>query len=145
VPTYTADVVSAAAPDVVFAYLAQFDNTVHWDPGVTAATPVSGPPELGAEFDLTLNLGGGAEVVRYKITEYVPPHRVVLVGDARRFVSNDEISVVPEGPGSRVTYRARLDLKGWTKLGGPFAGRALHKAGEAAIAGLTRELARLEP
>jgi hypothetical protein len=144
VPTYTSDVVSAAAPDVVFAYLAQFDNTVHWDPGVSAARAVSGSPELGAQFDLTLNLGGGVEIVRYEITEYVPPHRVVLVGDARRFVSHDEILVAPEGSGSRVTYRARLDLKGWMKVGGPFASRALHKAGDAAIAGLARELAQLE-
>ncbi len=141
-PTYTAELTTVASPETAFAYLAQFDNTVHWDPGVTAASPVAGPPALGAKFDLTLQLGGGTEVLRYEIVEYDPPHRVVLVADGRRFVSHDEIVVAPAEAGARITYTARLDLKGLMKLGAPFAARALRRAGDAAVAGLGRELAR---
>ena len=141
-PTYTAALTTVASPEAAFAYLAQFDNTVHWDPGVVAASPVAGPPALGAKFDLTLQLGGGTEVLRYEIVEYDPPHRVVLVADGRRFVSHDEIVVAPAEAGARITYTARLDLKGLMKIGAPFVTRALRHAGDAAVSGLGRELSR---
>jgi hypothetical protein len=37
VPTYTAKLVTRACVDQAFAYLARFDNTVQWDPGVVSA------------------------------------------------------------------------------------------------------------
>jgi hypothetical protein len=144
VPTYTAKLVTTASVDQAFAYLAQFDNTVHWDPGVIAAHAVTdGPPARGSRFSVTLQLGGGTEELVYGITAYDPPHRVVLVADGSKFVSHDEISVASAGQGSEVTYRAELALKGLMKIGAPFAGRALRKARDAAIVGLGRELARL--
>jgi hypothetical protein len=144
VPTYTAQLATAASADQAFAYLAQFDNTQHWDPGVSSARPLGdGPPELGSRYAVNVELGGGAEELIYEITEYDPPRRVVLIADGSKFVSHDEISVVSQGDGAQVTYRAELTLKGLMKIGAPFAGRALRKAGDAAIAGLTRELARL--
>ena len=143
-PTYTAKLVTRASADQAFAYLARFDNTVQWDPGVVSARALSdGPPARGSRFSLTLRLGGGNEDLAYEITEYDPPRRVALIADGRTFVSHDEISVVASGDGSEVTYRAELALKGLRKLGAPFAGRALRKAGDAAIAGLGRQLAQL--
>ena len=51
VPTYTAQLTTPASADQAFAYLAQFDNTQHWDPGVSAARPLSdGPPALGSRW-----------------------------------------------------------------------------------------------
>jgi carbon monoxide dehydrogenase subunit G len=144
VPTYTATLVTSASVDQAFAYLAQFDNTVRWDPGVVSARALGdGPPARGSRFSLTLRLGGGNEDLAYEITEYDPPRRVVLIADGSRFVSHDEISVAASGAGSEVTYRAELALKGLMKIGAPFAGRALRKAGDAAVAGLARELAQL--
>jgi len=144
VPTYTAQLATTASVEQAFAYLAQFDNTVHWDPGVIAAESVfDGPPTLGSRFAVTLQLGAGPEELIYQITEYDPPHRVVLVADGAKFVSHDEISVASGADGAVITYRAELTLKGLLKIGAPFAGRALRKAGDAAIAGLARELGRL--
>jgi carbon monoxide dehydrogenase subunit G len=145
-PSYTAQLSSSASPDVVFAYLAQFDNTVHWDPGVIAAhAETGGLPALGSVYALTLNLGGGPEVLRYHVTAYEPPVRVALEADGSKFRSHDEITVEPDGSGSKITYHAQLDLKGLLKISAPFAGCALRAAGDAAIAGLTRELAGLTP
>jgi len=144
VPIYTAHLTTTASVDDAFAYVAQFDNTEHWDPGVSSARALGdGPPALGSRYAVSVELGGGPEELLYEITEYDPPRRVVLVADGSKFVSHDEISVVPDGDGAQVTYRAELTLKGLMKIGAPFAGRALRKAGDAAIAGLTRELARL--
>ena len=141
---YTAQFTTPASADQAFAYLAQFDNTQQWDPGVSSARPLSdGPPALGSRYAVTVELGGGAEELIYEITEYDPPRRVVLIADGRKFVSHDEITVAADGDGAKVTYRAELSLKGLMKIGAPFAGRALRTAGDAAVAGLTRELTRL--
>ena len=143
-PTYTAQLSAAASADVVFAYLAQFDNTVHWDPSVIDAhAEKPGPPALGSVYVVTVQLGSGPEVLRYVITEYDPPHCVVLEAEGSKFRARDEMKVDPEASGSRMTYEARLDFKGLMKIGTPFAGRALQTAGDAAIAGLARELAKL--
>jgi carbon monoxide dehydrogenase subunit G len=144
VPTYTAQLSSSASPDVAFAYLAQFDNTAHWDPGVSDAhAETDGPPALGSVYAVTVELGAGPEVLRYAITDYAPPNRVVLEAEGTKFRSRDELTVEPEGTGSLVSYEARRDLKGLMKVGAPFAGRALRTAGDAAVEGLARELARL--
>lgn len=142
-PTYTAELTTAASPETAFAYLAQFDNTVHWDPAVTAAAPVAGPPAVGAKFDLTLNLGRGSEVLRYEIVAYEPPDHVAFTGDGRRFVSHDDIEITPAGTGARIRFTVRLDLKGLMRLGSPLAARSLRRAGAAAVDGLARELARI--
>lgn len=142
-PTYTAKLVTRASVDQAFAYLARFENTVQWDPGVVSARALSdGPPARGSRFSLMLRLCGDTEDLAYEITEYDPPRRVALIADGRTLVSHDEISVVASGAGSEVTYRAELALKGLMKLAAPFAGRALRKAGDAAIAVLAHELAQ---
>jgi len=144
VPTYTAQLTTTASADEAFAYLAQFDNTQQWDPGVSSAHPLTdGPPALGSRYAVTVELGGGPEELIYEITEYDPPRRVVLVASGSKFVSHDEISVTPHDSGSAVAYVAELKLKGLWKVGGPFAGKALQQAGDAAVEGLARELARL--
>lgn len=143
-PTYTAQITTSASVDQAFAYLAQFDNTQHWDPGVSSAHALTeGPPALGSRFAVTVELGAGPEELAYEIVEFDSPHRVVLVADGSKFVSHDEISIAASGSGSEVTYQAKLTLKGLMKIGAPFAGRALRTAGDAAVAGLERELARL--
>lgn len=143
-PTYTADVTSSAAPEEAFAYLAQFDNAAHWDPGVVAArAETAGPPALGSVYALTVRLGKGTEVLRYEITEFSPHERLVLCASGSKFDSRDEITVRADGDGSRVTYSAQLELKGITRLGAPLAARALRTAGDAAIAGLARALSGL--
>jgi hypothetical protein len=143
VPTYTGELTTAASPDVVFAYLAQWDNTVHWDPAVIAAAPVAGPPAVGAQFDLSVQLGRGVEVLRYEIVRYEPSHAVGFVADGRRFVSHDDFEITPTGSGSRVRATVRLQPKGVLRIATPFVGRALRGAGEAALEGLSRELARM--
>ena len=108
-PTYTAQLTTPASADQAFAYLAQFDNTQHWDPGVSSARPLSdGPPALGSRYAVTVELGGGAEELIYEITEYDPPRRVVLVADGSKFVSHDEITVAPDGDGSQRHLSGRV-------------------------------------
>ena len=74
-PTYTAQLTTTASADEAFAYLAQFDNTQQWDPGVSSAHPVPTATCAGSRYAVTVELGGGPEELIYEITEYDPPRR----------------------------------------------------------------------
>ncbi len=138
---YIAQITTDRSTDDVFAYLASFDNTRHWDPSVISATAETvGPPAMGSVYELTLQLGRGTETLRYEIVEISAPHRVVLEANGSRFFSRDEIEVDTDATGTIVRYTAELRFKGLWKVAGPFASRALNAAGDAAINGLIREL-----
>ena len=57
-------------------------------------------------------------------------------------VSEDTVEVEPRGEGSRLTYDARVELKGAARLLDPLLGLAFRRLGDNAAAGLRRELGR---
>jgi carbon monoxide dehydrogenase subunit G len=127
-------------------YMAEFANTLEWDPGVVEAERLT-PGELGpgSAFRVVTSFLGARLALRYEIVEYAPPHRVVLRAQAERFDSVDEILVEPAPAGSRIRYDARLTLRGIWRLADPWLQLAFNRIGAAAIRGLARRLRAVGP
>ena len=129
------------APKEVFDYLASFETTAEWDPGIVEATRTSeGPIGVGSTFDLVSDFLGRKIPVSYEITEYDPPNRFVIVGTNPRFVGIDEIGVSPDGDGTRVDYTADFRMQGFAKLFEPFMGGMFEKLSAKAMEGLKKTL-----
>ena len=78
--------------------------------------------------------------MEYRITEFEPPSRVVLVGEGSGVWSRDEISFTETGEGTRVDYVAEIRLSGLLGLVQPLLGRAFASVGRSAVAGMKRQL-----
>lgn len=141
-PHYRARVTSSLPPEEAFAYMAHFENTREWDPGITRADPrrPGAEPGPGTEYEVDFRFNDRVQTIVYRVVEIDAPHRIVLVGDAPRYSVRDTITVEPDGTGSAVTYEARITLRGVLKLAGPLVQRGFRKAGDAAIAGLRPRL-----
>ncbi len=128
-------------PGEVFDYLANFENTAEWDPGVAKATKTSdGPVGLGSTFDLVANFRGRQIPVTYEVTVYEPDSRVVLVGRNKQFTGTDDIGVSPDGDGTRVSWNADFQMEGFAKLFQPFLGGVFEKISAEAMEGLEATL-----
>ena len=70
--------------DEAFAYLSRFSSAAEWDPGVSSARMVTPEPVGSARtFALDAVFMGNTVSLRYEITEFDPPHRVVLAARDR--------------------------------------------------------------
>ena len=142
---YRTTVESTWSPQEAFEYLSDFGNTRHWDPSV-ARTRKLGDDQVGygSAFLVVTRFQGREVELHYRITEYQPGRRVVMTAETPRLRSVDEITFEPAGAGSgtRVTYNAALTLKGPYRLADPLLQRAFNRLGDAAAAGLERELNR---
>ena len=136
------------APEAVFAYVADFANAMHWDPGVAASARIDdGPVGVGSRYRLDVHLGRRVAPMEYRISTFEPPHRVVLVGEGSGVSAVDEIRFEPAGTGTRIDYSADIRLGGALRLVQPLLGRAFARLGHDALAGMQRTLdarARLE-
>ena len=140
-PTVRKSVFVPRPPGDVFDYLANFENTAEWDPGVVDATKTSsGPVALGSTFDLVANFRGRKVPVSYAVTVYDPPNRVVLVGKNKQFTGTDDIGVSPDGEGTRVSWNANFQLEGIARLFTPFLGGVFEKLSQEAMDGLVETL-----
>jgi carbon monoxide dehydrogenase subunit G len=128
-------------PEEVFDYLAAFETTAEWDPGIVEATRTSdGPIGVGSTFDLVSDFRGRKVPVTYEITEYERPSRFVIVGTNPRFTGIDEIRISPDGDGTRVDYTADFRMQGFAKLFEPFMGGMFEKLSAEAMEGLKQTL-----
>jgi hypothetical protein len=144
VARYRTTLVTDAEPADCFAYLADFANTVAWDPGVVEARREDrGPIGVGSRFHVVAAFLGRRVPIVYEIEQHDAPKRVVLVGRAEGFRSIDAIEVEPAGRGARVRYDAVLELDGWRRLADPLLQLAFRGVGARAAAGLRRALAAL--
>ena len=129
------------APEAAFAFIADFANAMHWDPGTaTSARIDDGPVGVGASYRLGVHLGGRVAPMEYRITVFEPRRRVVLVGEGSGVHAVDEIMFEPAGTGTRIAYTADIRLGGALRLVQPFLGRAFARLGRDAIAGMQRAL-----
>jgi len=129
------------SPEEVFDYLAAFETTAEWDPGIVEATSTSdGPIGVGSTFDLVSDFRGRKVPVTYEITEYERPSRFVIVGTNPRFIGIDEIRFSPDGDGTRVDYTADFRMQGFAKLFEPFMGGMFEKLSAEAMEGLKETL-----
>ncbi len=129
------------APEAAFAFIADFANAMHWDPGVATSKRIDdGPVGVGARYRLGVRLGGRVAPMEYRISAFEPPHRVVLIGQGSGVSAVDEIHFAPDGTGTRIDYSADIRLGGALRLVQPFLGRAFAKLGREALAGMQRTL-----
>jgi len=137
----TEQIETPLAPEAAFAYVADFANAMHWDPGVAASERVDdGPVGVGARYRLGVHLGRRVAPMEYRISAFEPPSRVVLVGEGSGVSAVDEIRFEPSGTGTRIDYAADIRLGGALRLVQPFVGRAFTKIGRTALDGMRRTL-----
>lgn len=130
---YRATVKTSLPPAKAFALMADFANADGWDPATSASRQIGdGPVDVGARFELEMEILGRENTIVYEIVEYDAPARVVLRGENAGSVSIDEISVAPAGEGSAVTYEATVTMKGAFKAIGPLFGPVFKRMGDRA-------------
>jgi carbon monoxide dehydrogenase subunit G len=128
------------SPEEVVAYLSDFSNAVAWDPGTVRCDRVgTGPVQVGSTWKNTSKVLGRETELDYVLITLEPDH-VVLKGTNKTATSTDDITVVPEGAGSQVTYHAHIVFNGIAKLAEPLMQRVFEKLGDETEEGITREL-----
>ena len=140
---FSEQIVVARPAAEVFRYIAEFENTAEWDPGIAEARKVTdGPVRVGSEFDVVALFRGKRQRFRYRVTELENGRRIVLAGDGEKATSVDSIAVEPAGAGSRISYTAEIRLKGLRRIAEPLLKPMLARTGEEALAGLKQTLDR---
>ena len=130
-------------PARVFAYLADFENTAEWDPGIESARRLTeGPTAVGSRFELLARFRGKVQRFEYEVTELDPGRRVVLHGEGDKAVSDDAIAVAASDGGSQVDYAADIRLKGVYRIAEPFLRGTFTTMCEDALHGLQSTLGR---
>lgn len=131
-------------PERAFAELADFSRTALWDPGVTGAARLDEAPlGVGSRFEVHVAFLGRSRAFEYAITEFDPPHRVVLLADDASMRLVDEITFAPRAEGTRVAYEVRCEPHGVFRLAAPLLDLALPRIGRVAAAGLRQHGQRL--
>ena len=132
---------SPSSAEEVFDYMALFSNVTAWDPTAAEAHPIDGAePGLGARFHVLVKWMGREIPLDYETTAYERPRRLVLRAENATTISEDTVTVEPAGSGCRMTYDARLQLKGAARFFDPLFGLLFKRLGDNAAAGLRREL-----
>lgn len=127
--------------DEAFAFVADFANAQHWDPGVATSERIDeGPLRVGARYRLGIRTRGRVEPMKYEVTQLEPSRRVVLVGEGAGVSATDDIRFTPTETGTTIDYTADLRLVGIRRLLEPFAGGVFRKIAEDARAGMQRAL-----
>jgi len=140
---YTASLETQLSPADTFDYLSDFSTTEEWDPGVVEAERLGdGPVGADSEFRVVAEFLGRTSELVYRIVEFVPGEMVTLRGENATVVSLDRISVEPAGSATRVSYDAKLTLKGPLRIADPLLGLAFNRVGDRALDGLRETLAR---
>jgi NAD(P)-dependent dehydrogenase (short-subunit alcohol dehydrogenase family)/carbon monoxide dehydrogenase subunit G len=124
-----------------FRYTADFENLEQWDPGVSHSKKLTpGPPGKGTEYRVVVKSGPSRIPMRYVVTEYAPPDRVVLEGEGARIRAVDSITFEPRGSGTRIRYVADLSFSGWLASAEPLMRGTLDRVGKRAVRGLEAAL-----
>ena len=139
------DTIELAVPmEAAFDYLADFSNAAHWDPSVIEAKVLTpGKIRAGSRFRLLVSFLGRSIPLEYEITSYQRPSRLVFKGGDDAVSSIDEINfVLGEWGEARITYEARLELKGFRRMADPILDLLFQRMGRLAMHGLEREVLR---
>jgi carbon monoxide dehydrogenase subunit G len=127
--------------DDAFAFVADFANARHWDPGVATSERLDdGPVGPGARYRLGIRMRGRVAPMEYRISTYEPPRRVILTGEGSNVSAVDEIRFEPTATGTHIEYLADIRLGGWMRLVAPFAGGTFRKIAEDALGGMQAAL-----
>jgi carbon monoxide dehydrogenase subunit G len=138
------ETIDTALPvDEAFAFVADFANASHWDPGVATSERIDpGVAGLGARYRLGVRMRGRVVPMEYRITAFEPMRRVVLSGDGSGVTAVDEIRFErgSAGTGTHIDYVADIHLRGWMRVLEPFLGGTFDRIAKDALAGMQRSL-----
>jgi len=110
---------TTSAPDVVYAFLADFENAVEWDPGTVECERVEGDGGVGTRYRNVSSFLGRTTTVSYVARELNPPTFLHFEGHNEQFTGHDRISLQASGGGTQVTYDAQFGFHGLSKIAVP--------------------------
>ncbi len=118
-PTVSRTFSVSPPPAKVVDYLKDFGNAEDWDPGTQTCTRTDGGALAeGASWHNVSNIFGVTAELTYVLRE-LTDSKLVFVGTNKSSTSTDTITVVPDGRGSKLTYRADLEMNGAAKVLNP--------------------------
>ncbi|HWY25461.1 MAG TPA: SDR family NAD(P)-dependent oxidoreductase [Nevskia sp.] len=95
-----------------FFFAADFRNLPAWDPSTASVRKLSpGALGSGSQYDLVVSFGPQRLPMRYRVLEFDPPRRIVLLGEGEALSALDEIRFQPLAAGTRIIYTSDLTLK----------------------------------
>lgn len=104
----------------VVAYLADFGNTVQWDPGtITCTRTDQGPVRVGATWRNVSSFNGRTTELDYRL-ERMEPARLTFVGRNKQATATDDLTFAAEGSTTTITYNAEIVFNGLLRLAAPF-------------------------
>lgn len=125
-----------------FAFVADFANSEHWDPGVATSVRVNpGPVAVGARYLLGVRMSGRVTPMEYTVTLFDAPNRVVLAGIGSSVSAIDDIAFEQTATGTAIHYVADIRLRGALRLLAPFVGGNFRRIAHDAKTGMERALA----
>ena len=125
------------ALDETFAFVADFANAMHWDPGVVTSERLDeGPLRVGARYRLGIRMRGRVAPMEYRVSVLDPRRRVVLLGEGSGVSAVDDIRFEQAGDGTRIDYTADIRLSGIARLVQPLLGGAFAKVARDALEGM---------
>lgn len=136
-------VYTQAAPDAVFAYLADFTTTEQWDPGTVRTVRVAGDGGVGTRYENTSTFAGRTSDLVYEVTEVTPGKSIRLRGENSSLIAHDTITVRPDSDGSQVTYQIEFAFQGLLRWAEPLLRLAVGNLMDNGAQGLRRELAKI--
>ncbi|BBZ21914.1 SRPBCC family protein [Mycolicibacter hiberniae] len=141
--TMQREVSSDVAPDVAFAYLADFTTTELWDPGTITTVRVSGDGGVGTRYRNTSRFAGRVSTVDYVVTALRPGQSIDLRGENASVIVCDTITVNARQTGCVITYRVTFAFQGWLKWIEPVLRPAVTRLLDDGVRGLRGELRRI--
>ncbi|TNE85999.1 MAG: hypothetical protein EP330_23985 [Deltaproteobacteria bacterium] len=101
----TATIDIAAPPQVVFDYVADFENNPHWQGGMESCRWTSPPPlAVGSTYEQRASFLGRTILTTFEVTAYEPGHSIRIESVVSTFPIQVTRTVEPlDGGGARVT------------------------------------------
>ena len=115
--TFTFSSTSTRNQEELFAFFADMRNAKGWDPSISKVTRIDeGPVALGSSFEVTLGFLGRDLVLTYEIVTFDAPTTLVLRATSSLFISEDTVTLTPDGDHLDVRYQASLRGTGAARL-----------------------------
>jgi uncharacterized protein YndB with AHSA1/START domain len=103
----------AAAPDELFAYIADLDNLPEWQSGVTSTRRTSdGELGVGATAHVTRELLGQRMQAPLTVTEYEPPHRLGIASEVGGVKAAAMMELAPADGGRATDLTFAMEIRG---------------------------------
>ena len=110
---------TSTAPDVVYAFLADFENATKWDPGTVECERLEGDGGVGTRYRNVSSFLGRRTTVSYVTQELRPPTFLHFEGTNDQFTGHDRITLEAAGSGTQVTYDASFAFRGASVIAVP--------------------------